>query len=906
MLHGRGRECARVDQLLAEARGGHSGVLVLRGEAGIGKSALLAYAADRAEGMRVLRGVGVESESEFPFAAVHQLLHPARRYVEGLPPPQRAALDGVFGAGGDAGTDRFLVSIAVLGLLAEVAEEQPLVCLVDDAQWLDGASADALTFAARRLEAEGIVLLFAARDDDVRSFAAPGLPALRLLGLDDESAQALLPTATAPQIRDRLIATAGGNPLGLLELPASLSAAQLAGTEPLPDPLPGAVEVFGERVRRQPADTRTMLLVAAAEETGDLGVVLRAARALGVDAGALDHAEAGGLVRVEDAVVTFRHPLVRSAVYDGATWGRRQAVRRALAAVLDGDADGDRRAWHLAAAATGPDEEVAAGLERSARRARDRGGHAAAASAGERAADLTPDENSRARRLVAAAQSAWLAGQAARARVLLDRAVVPPGDPPLRAEADHLRGYIELLTGTPADAFAVLTAGSDLAAPAVPARAALMLADAGQIAWMTGDVHGLSHAAARLASLPSPGGAGTVVARIVVALDTFLHGDTARAATLVRDGVRLAEALAAEQDEPRALRLAGASAMFVGDDRHALALFTRAAAQARARGDLDGLPGTLAPLASLEAWTGRYSAAAATAAEGLRLAQETGQENPAAHLRGVLAWLAAVQGRTDECRAAAEVAMRRATDRRLGPPAGIATWALGLSELGQGRPEAAFEHFAALAAAGPGEGHPIVTLFAAADTVDAAVRVGREDHARTALATLEGWAESTGSVWGHALAARCHGLLAVAGKSEGYFAEALALHSRGGRPFDTARTELAYGQALRRQRRRADARSHLRAAHDGFARLGADPWAELSRVELRATGERARRRDPGTLTQLTPQELQVVRLVTEGATTREVAAQLFLSPRTVDYHLHKVFTKLGIASRAELPRLTSP
>jgi DNA-binding NarL/FixJ family response regulator len=894
MLHGRGRECARVGQLLAEARERRSGVLVVRGEAGIGKSALLAYAAEHADGIRVLRGVGVESESEFPFAAVHQLLHPVRRYIERLPAPQRAALQGAFGVGGDAGADRFLISVAVLSLLAEVAEEQPLLCLLDDAQWLDGASADALTFAARRLEAEGIALLFAARDDDIRSFAAPGLPALRLVGLDQESAAALLPPSTAPEVREVLVASAAGNPLGLLELPASLSVAQLAGREPLPERLPLGTEVFGQRVRRQPADTQTLLLVAAAEDSGDLGVVLRAAQALGVEAAALDDAEAAGLVRVDEAVISFRHPLVRSAVYEGATFGRRRAVHEALAAVQNGDTD--RRSWHLAAAATGPDEEVAAGLERSAERARRRGGHAAAASAWERAAELTAGEEPRARRLAAAAQSAWLARHTHRARGLLDRAAALTSDPLLCADIEHLRGYIEQVAGTPVAAYAVLTAGSELVESRDPAKAALMLADAGQIAWTVGDLPGLREAGDRLERLPAPGGAATVIARLVVGLGAFLRGDTARAATLMHDGVRLAE----EEDEPRALRLAAACAMFVGDDVHALALFTRAVARARADGAVDWLPGLLAPLASLEMWTGRHASAAANATEGLRLAQETGQENPAAHHRSVLAWLAAVQGREDECHAAADASLARAIGHRLGPPAGIAAWAVGLSELGAGRPAEAFERLGALAAAGPGEGHQIVTVFASADLVDAAIRAGREDQALAALATLEGWAENTGSAWGHALVARCRGLLSTADKAEGYFAEAIALHAGGGRPFDTARTELAYGQALRRQRRRADARVHLRAAYDGFARLGAEPWAELTRAELRATGETARRREPGTLTQLTPQEHQVARLVGGGATNREVAAQLFLSPRTVDYHLHKVFTKLGIASRAEL------
>ena len=343
MLHGRQRECALVDQLLARARELRSGALVVRGEPGIGKSALLGYAADRADGMRVLRGVGVEAESELPFAAVHQLLHPVRAYLGRIPARPRDALRGAFGLGPAVGEDRFLVSIAILSLLAEVAEERPLLCLVDDAQWLDGASADALTFAARRLEVEGIAMLFAARDDDPPAFPAPGLPELRLTGLDLQAAEALLaeqaPDGLATQVRDRLVAGTAGNPLGLLELPASLSSAQLTGREPLPDRLPagaGIEQLFLQRVRRQQADAQTMLLVAAAEDSGDLATVLRAAQLLGVPADAVDLAERAGLVRVDATTITFRHPLLRSAVYRGATFSERRTVQQALAAALSG------------------------------------------------------------------------------------------------------------------------------------------------------------------------------------------------------------------------------------------------------------------------------------------------------------------------------------------------------------------------------------------------------------------------------------------------------------------------------------------------------------------------------------------------------------------------------------------
>ena len=400
MLHGRHAECAAIDRLLADASELRSGALVIRGEVGVGKSALLAYAADRAAGsMRVLWGAGVESESELAFAALHQLVRPVLDHVERLPSPQATALQGAFGLATTQGTNRFLIGVGALSLLAEVAEERPLVCLVDDAQWLDQPSTDALSFAARRLEAEGIVLLVAARDDDLHAFTAPSFQALHLTGLDAGAAGDLLteqwPAGLAPNVRERLIAATQGNPLALLELSGSLSADQLAGRAPLPDPLPvsaGVEQVFLERVRRLPDPTQTMLLAVAAEETGDPAVIFRAGQALGTGTQAFEEAETAGLVRIAEGRIRFHHPLVRSAVYRGATINQRQAIHQALTAALPGAEHADRRAWHRAVAAMEPDPEVADELERSAERARRRSGYAAAAKALERSAELTPAE----------------------------------------------------------------------------------------------------------------------------------------------------------------------------------------------------------------------------------------------------------------------------------------------------------------------------------------------------------------------------------------------------------------------------------------------------------------------------------------------------------------------------------
>jgi DNA-binding CsgD family transcriptional regulator len=908
MLHGRLRECALIDGLLTAARQGRSGVLVLRGEAGIGKSALLGYAAERAAGMRIVRGTGIESESELPFAAVHQLLRPLAELIDAVPARLAAALRGAFGIGPAGGEDRFLISLAVLSVLAEAAEERPLLCLVDDAHWLDGASAGALTFAARRLDAEGVVMLFAARDHEASGFAAPGLTELPLAGLDLAAAGALLAGGSSGElpeaVRDSLVASTAGNPLALLELPASLSAEQLSGREPLPERLPVSADVeqvFLDRVRRQDQQTQTLLLVAAAEDTGDLGTVLRAATALGVAAGAIDAAEKAGLVRVEGRTLEFCHPLVRTAVYRGATFWQRREAQHALAAALDGDDNADRRAWLLAAAALGPDEPVAAELHRSAERARRRGGHAAAATAYERSAALTAAPERRGERLAEAAEAAWQAGLPGRARALLDRAGGLSPSVLSRAHVEHLRGSIEGVCGELTTAFAVLVGGAEPIATLDPVRAARMLTEAGQAAWLAGDVRGLHEVGRRLAALPQPGDAVALSTQLVLGLDDLLSGDTAGAVGHLRE----VAGRAAKTSDLRAVMLSAAGTMFLGDDAVAIGLFTSAVARARSAGAAAMLPALLAPLSSLEAWTGRYNAATANATEGLRIAVETGQDNPAAHLRSVLAWVAAVHGREQQCREHAAAAHEHAIGHRLGPSAGISSWALALLDLGAGRPESAGDRLAALAAAGPGESHPIVSVFSAADLVEAAVRTGREAVARDALDRLEEWTTHTGSAWGRALVARCRGLLATGPEAADHFTDALALHTHGGRPFDAARTALLFGEMLRRRRRRSDARVHLRAAHEQFGRLGLPVWAELAHSELRATGETARKRDPSTIGQLTPQEVQIVRIVGEGATNREVAAQLFLSPRTIDYHLRKVFTKLDVSSRAELIRVAA-
>jgi DNA-binding NarL/FixJ family response regulator len=913
VLYGRERECQQVDRLLAGAGERRSAALVMRGEAGIGKSALLDYAADRARGPQILRTAGIQTESQLPFAAVHKLLLPVLDKSDAIPDRQKAALRGAFGLGPETAEDRFLISLAVLSILAEAAETAPVLCLIDDAQWLDGPSADALTFAARRVQAEGIIMLFSARDDESKPFVAQGLPELRLTGLDTAAAGTMLTertsVAVATPVRDRLVADTLGNPLALAELAGSLSAEQLTGRSPLPDQLPVSTDLerlYLQRAGELSTDAQTILLVAAAHDNGELDGVLRTARALGVEAGALhqalDQAETCGLLRVDAqplAVVSFVHPLVRSAIYRGATSQRRHEVERTLAAVLDADTDADRRAWHLANAATGPDAEVADALHGAAERARGRGGHAAAAAAFERAAALTASPELSATRLEAAANVAWLAGQTDHARTLLDRATPLAGTAQLQARIAHLRGSIEGNCGAPAAAFAMLVSASELVAELDSGHAAQMLIEAGQIAWAIGDLGRLSEVSRRLAALPRARDVGFAGEQVLNGLSGLLRGDTTATAAMLRKAADLAGA----SKEPRALLGAAAGAMFIGDDVRAIDLFSTAVALARASAEAASLPLLLGPLAMLETLTSSYAAALADATEGLRLAEETGQHNPAAHLRSVLALIAAMQGRAQECRDQAAEALSQAIGQRLGPHAAIASWALALLDLGAGRSAEAFDRLEALAAAGPGEGNRIVMLMATADLVEAAVRTQHMSAATAGTTNLEVWAVDTGAPWATALAARCRGLLATDDEQDRHFAEALQVHAPAGRPFDTARTQLLYGESLRRRRRRADARKYLRSAHETFGRLGATTWAEHAGKELLATGETARKRNVSTTAQLTPQELQITRFVAEGETNRTIANLMFLSPRTVDYHLRKVFTKLGLSSRAELIRL---
>jgi ATP/maltotriose-dependent transcriptional regulator MalT len=908
LLYGRDAERSIVGELLEGARESHSGVLVIRGEAGIGKSALLEDARERAADMRVLACNGVEAESALPFAALHQLLRPVLRHLEKVPRPQADALRAALGIAAGRGDDRFLVSLAALSLLAEAAEQRPLLCLVDDAHWLDDASADALVFVARRLEAEGIVLLFASREGEAREFDAPELAELRLAGLDADAAAALLDRhagiALLPETRTRLVEATGGHPLALLELPATLSEAQLAGGEPLLTPLPVSARLeraFLARVRELPEETQTLLLVAAADDTGELSTVLRAAARLDVGAEALDAAEEAGLATLRGAVLELRHPLVRSAVYQGAPLSRRQAVHRALASVLEGDAEADRRAWHRAAASVGPDPGVVEELEQAAVRARRRSGFVAASLAYERAAALTPDERERARLLSAAAENAWFGGRLERTRMLLERARPLASEPLQRADIDRYLGLVELTGGVPAEACRLLVRSAAAVAPVDGERALELLNLASVAAFYAEDVAAAATIAelAREIDVEDTPFARALV-ELLVGLGAHYEGDLPRAAISLRSALSLEAQLESDALDARrvALLFGGRAAAYFGDDEAALRSAQLAASQMRAEGALGLLTPILPRLVHAEMWAGRWPAASASAREGLRLAREIGQLDLVAYQLVLLALIAAHRGHEDECRSLAAQAHELASARRFTLVASLANWALALLELELGRPEEAFLRAREISTT------PTVLSMAGLDRIEAAVRGGEVATAHDWLAYYESWADCAGAAWARAVALHGRALLADDNEeSERLFGAALDAHAQATRPFDRARTELAFGEFLRRARRPREAREHLRAALDGFEALGAELWTERARVELRASGQTARRRVADTRDQLTEQELQIAHFVAQGLSNRDVAAQLFLSPRTIAAHLRNIFRKLDISSRTELARL---
>ncbi len=906
---GREPERQRLDSLLDEARDGRSAALVLSGEAGIGKSALLDDAVVRAAGFRVLRARGFESESELAFSGLADLLRPVLGLLDSIPEPQFAALAGALSLGPPGQGDRFAVCAATLSLLAVAAEDgAPILVVLDDAQWLDTSSVQAVLFATRRLYAEGVAVLIALRSGEDSAESAlierAGLPTLELAGLDVESARALLGAgglAVSSEVAARLAADVAGNPLALIEIPRLLTPGQLAGTEPLPDELPAAPTVeraFGQRLDALPDQTRTALLVAAASESGDLGQIVQALSTLGSDLAAFEAAERAEIVALDAERIQFRHPLLRAAAYRAASASSRRAAHGALARAEAGDG----RAWHLAAAAQEGNEEAAQALEEAALEARQKGGVAESSSAFERAAELSADDESRARRLREAAGDARLAGRVDSAVELLGRALGCVTEPISRARIQHLRGVIEMWDGSAAAAHDLLVTEAGRIEELDRGRASSMLTGAAWAGFMAGQLdRGL--ATARRANELAAGQSEEIeiTAAAVLGIGLLLVGESKTALPLLAAyHQQLLDGRGAGALPQQLIRPAGQVLMWFERYDEARETLTKTIEVARSRSALGALPYALATLAEIDYRTGSWPAAYAGASESVRIAEDTGQTSLLAYGLACLAQVEAATGRESDCRIHAARAVELA-EVRAGAAVAYAQAALGLLELGLGRPEAAEAQLLQLAQSVGDRGlrEPGVIQWVP-DLVEAQVRAGRAEEAAKTLVGFESAAVEADRVWARAAAARCRGLLAADADFEAVFAEAIELHGRTPTPFERARTELCLGERLRRARRRADARAPLRSALETFERLGAVPWAERARHELAATGETVRARDAAAADELTSTELQVALLVGRGATNKEAGAALFLSPKTIETHLGRVYRKLSVRSRTEL------
>ncbi|MEO3823281.1 LuxR family transcriptional regulator [Actinomadura sp. B10D3] len=890
MLYGRDGELAAIDGLLRRARDGHSGTLALRGEAGIGKSALLDHAA-AADGMRVLRATGVENESAMPYAGLHLLLGRFADRFGGLPEQQGLALCAALNMGGRPGEgDRFLVGLAVLTLLSDLAEERPLLVLVDDAHWMDAPSAGALLFAARRLEAEPIAMIFAARDADAPEFAAEGIPELRLRGLDRDAARRLLAerTATLPgRMEQEVLVAAMGNPLALLELPAR------GGHGSAYERIRRS---YAERIAALPERARRLLLLVASDDLGDVGVIVAAAGRCGASVDDAAPAERAGLLRTTaDGRLEVRHPLIRTAAVEEAPLNARLAAHRALAEAYRERGDDCHHAWHLISGVTEPEERIAALLEKTAETERDAGGNASVAAMYEAAAELSEDRAERGRRLAAAARAAADAGLPERAVQLAARAEPDLPDPVARAELTLTRASLADEQDRTRDAYRLFAETAASVVDLDPQTSGYLYFQAASAAANAGDFAALDDIVAEGVR------AGVPNASHLRALSRVFAGQRPLAT-----GAELADGVAALRElmeamgtcyGPRDRIRAGLWHLLVGDLRGA----AEAAAALERRHREEGSIGLLAAVLMLRSRTdlllGRHRDALTAASEGRRIAADTGQQRIRVYLDTVLAQLAAIGGDERRCAELTEEALARGV-----PPSSVhAASARALLDLGLGRYEAAVERLSDVLS-GPNRQGAIAAL---PDLVEAAVRAGVPERAREAGEWYGTWAAHVGRPWAEAIAARCAALL-TPDDPDALYSRALELHREGGTPFEQARTELLYGEWLRRSRRRNDARARLHSALEAFDRLGAAPWVERARAELRAAGESLTDGGDGRdvlAGRLTPQELQVVRLAATGLSNREIGAQLFLSPRTVGYHLYKAYPKLGVAGRAELGRL---
>ena len=903
-LLGREREREVLDRLLDGARAGRGGVLVMHGEPGVGKTALLEYAVEAGTEFRIARAAGVEAEMELPFAAVQQLCSPFLELGQRLPQPQHDALDVAFGLRTGPAPDRFLVGLAVLGLLAEAAEAQAVACAVDDAQWLDSASARILAFVARRLVAEKIALVFATRE---LGQTLSGLPELQIAPLERRDARALLdsvfPVRLDEGVRDRIVAETRGNPLALLEMPRGLSPTELAGGFGLPATTPlstGIEDRYTRRLTKLPPDARRLLLVAAADPVGDPALVWRAAERLGIPVSAADAVESEQLITLSPRVA-FRHPLVRSAIYSAAEPKARREVHRALAEATDPEVDPDRRAWHRAQAAARPDEEVASELERSAARAQARGGLAAAAAFLERAVALSPEPTRRARRALVAAETKLQAGALDDALDLLETAESAADvDDGLRAHAHLLRAQVAFAARRGSDAAPLLLAAARELKVIDPSLARGTYLEALSAATFAGRfIHGGDLVEISEAALAAPPPERPQPS------DLLLQGLAVQATEGYAAGAPLLkEALNAFQREAdlspndaRWLWFASVIALFMWDDDAWTVLFTRQLELARGTGALPALVFALGTGTTVYAFFGELRTAALLEEEHRAATEATGiASNPVPRLG-----LASLRGREADFAEQIRTTVSEAEARGEGIALTTAEFLSGGLYNGLGR------YDEALAAVAPAERFYTegTAIWALTELIEAAVRCGQPERAGRAFARVLETTCAAGTDWALGIEARLRALLSDGDDADALYAEAIRRLGRTRIRVQLARTHLLYGEWLRRERRRLEAREQLRTAHEFFRDAGMEAFAERARLELEATGERARRRTVDTLDELTPQETQVARLAAQGETNRAIAARLFISASTVEYHLRKAFRKLGVKSRTQLAeRLT--
>lgn len=907
MLIGRDAELQALRAVIDRARAGSGGAIVVHGEAGVGKSALLDAVQGTSDDMRVLRTSGIESESPLAFAALHRLLIPLLDRLDRLPPPQAQAVAAVLGyRSGPSGDDRFLVFLAALGLLSDAAEESPVLCLVDDAHWLDEASRAALLFIARRIEVSSIAVVFAARDGDTRRFEATDLADLPLGGLGADAADLLLRAEDlgrqlAPSVRQELVDRIGGNPLALVEIARALSAPEAHGVVPLPRELPMTRDlerVFTGQVERLSEDAAAFLLLAALDDTGEPGVLRQAAASFRVDAdAAMVAAERAGLITITPDGVAYRHPLMRSAVVAAATVSERRRAHLALADTLDVIADSDRAVWHRAAAADAPDETIASRLDEIAGRSRRIGGHEAWGAAAVRAAELSPTADARAARLASAAAAAWAVGDPGRARSLAERVIATSDAPGVIAEAGRLLAFIEMNFGSPRSAHRLLVDGSRTAMEAGDFATARRLGMVACAVATFGEGSGAEVDVATLAVVASGADpADACLSALLTGMDHVAHDRWRPGVADLRRALELGESITLSTDLVTNL---GIAAVHLGDDRAALRWHDRQLDEARESAMVLQVIHALTRRGFAQLSAGEWGELRGAMAEVVDLARAIGQPNqePLALAEELVLDAFMTEGAIDDRANEIETRLRQhptgVVDRST---LDLIAWASGV-RAARSAPEVAMAHLTSIAL-------PPFRRAAAVDLLEVAARLERTDILEATVRDLEEFAAATGEAWARGDAAYGRALLSQPDRREPSFVEALGHHAEGTRPLDRARTELAYGEFLRRSRRRVDAREHLRAAIAAFDRLGAVAWSERAADELRASGETARRRtgddEPSGLAALTPQELQVARLVKSGLSNREVAARLFVSPRTVEFHLRNVFVKLGISSRGAL------